>query len=132
MTFENQELVNHECRRRELQVQSFEFFCLLGFTTLPPRQRDVRMEGSPFGLETGLDAGAIDPGRQVSDRPSRLDSRPQGSAAPTLEPAQPLDSQREWRVPDPAEPVGDVVRERSFNLTDETKRQVKLLVSYPA
>lgn len=98
-----------------------------------PGQRNVRDEGAGFGREANAREPLIDLAMQRGDRFVRFDSGPDHMRPPIpLEQVDAGDPRRNSRRMEGTERRGDVFGAVMVDLTDEAKRQVKLLVVLPA
>ena len=132
LALEQNELRDIERPRREAAAVFEEIGDLSAAAAFPARKRDVGEKRAPVRLETGLLANAFDLGSKRGERRLRLDSGPQCAAAPLFEAADPSNPNRKRLRVDSAECIGEVVRDRSLDLANETQREVKLLVLLPA
>src|SRR5687768_17095822 len=76
VALEQDEAVDLERLRGEAAVALEEGVGGASAAAVPAGERDVRVEGSPLGLDSGPGAGTLDPGGQVRDRRLRLDPGP--------------------------------------------------------
>src|SRR3954469_23271925 len=93
--FEQAEAVDFERLRGEAAGAVEEIRELAAAAALPPRQRDVRVEGTALGLEADRLARALDLGGERGEGSFRLDSGPQRAGAALLEAAGAVDANGE-------------------------------------
>ena len=129
--FVQDEAVYLEGVGREGRVPAQECVHRLGIAPVPPSERDVRHEGAVLGFETDLLHGPLDLRRERNHGFSWLGSGPQRSAVALLELPDAAYPQLKARRTYAVEGNGYVVRDRPFDLADETKREVQLFITHP-